>query len=171
MASFLKDLSFALGLLTSDQTPVADQYGWKDYIWRLRPVEQCVSPDAGMCMVIADRWDWKRDQHYTFEFEANAETNAIVVRLGLDNRDPTDRDNVCVVALFTDADDREMAIFYQNWTSLPGRSYKRDVPIQLHSRFSVGSIAKVAIGVKQCEQKNAADSSLFYSIRTMLEQR
>lgn len=171
MASFLKDLSLAIGLLTSDQAPIPDQYGWKDFVWRIRPIEHCMMPDAGMCKVITENWDWKRDQQYSFAVQGFPATNGLTIRLGLNNRDPEDRDDVCIVAIFTNANDKEVAIFYQNWASYPGRNYARDTPLQLAPKFPVGTITKVIIGVKQCDPKNAVDAQLFYSIRTMLDQR
>lgn len=171
MASFIKDLTLALGLLSSDQTPIANHYGWEAFVWRVRPVERCMAPGTGMCPVITENWNWQRDQYYTLAVQASPETNTLTVRLGLDNQDPQERDNVCVVAIFTDANDKEVAIFYQNWTGYPGKSYARNTPLQLAPQHPVGAITKVAIGVKSCEQKNKVDAGLFYSIRSILSQR
>lgn len=171
MASFLKELSVAISLLTSDHNPLADFYGWKDYVWRIRTIEHCDPQGGSMCDIVSDRWDWKRDQRYSFAMATDEARNGLTVRLGLDNRDPEDRDNVCVVAFFMNAEDKEVAVFYQNWVAFPGKAYRRDTPITLAPGKPVGSIRKVAVGVKPCEEKNTTDAKLFYTIRLMLDQR
>lgn len=169
VSSFLRDLSLAIGLLTSDQSPVPDADGFRGYTWRVPAIEHCQPIVSGKsCVAVQSRWDWKRDQRYELAFRIEPK-NRLVVSLALDNRDPTDKDSVCAVALFTDADDNEIAVFYQNWYSLPGRAYRREVPL-LPAR-DVTKIAKLAVGTRQCDPKAAADAKNFYRMRTALGQR
>jgi hypothetical protein len=170
MAFFLKELSIAIGLLTSDNAPVADADGWKNYVWRVRPIDQCIATDErGFCRIVDDRWDWKRDQRYSFSFRLDQATNGLTGHLRLDNSDPRDDDFVCIVAIFTDRNDKEVAVLYQNWHSLHGRTIERDVPVR--PSLPVASIVKVAVGSKQCDAHASPDAANFYRARTELKQR
>jgi hypothetical protein len=170
MTFFLKELSIAIGLLTSDNAPVANADGWANYVWRIRPVDQCIEKDArGFCHIVDDRWDWKRDQHYSFAFRIDPKANTLTGNLRLDNRDPADDDFVCMVAVFTDKNDNEVAILYQNWHSLHGRAIERDVPVR--PSLPLGSITNVAVGSKQCDVHASPDAANFYRTRLQLNQR
>ena len=167
---FLKKLSIAIGLFTSDASAVVDIDGWKDYVWRVRASDQCIQVDkSGFCQIADDRWDWKRDQRYTFSFLTDAKSNSLLAHLRLNNRDPSDDDYVCVVAIFTDKNDEQIAIFFQDWLSRHGRSLEKDLP--LHPSLPVSSIAKVAVGSKQCDLAGPSDAAIFEEIRLKLNQR
>lgn len=165
----LKELSIALGLLTSDQNPVAVADGWQDYVWRVRPAAACLSEKSGFCQIVRDRWDWKRNQHYEFAFATDAKTNTITSRITLRNEDPADSDQVCLVASFVDGGGKEMATVYVNWRSLAGRTVTRDAPIR--PVLPVSAIAAVAVGTKQCDVKAEADARNFSRLRRELGQR
>lgn len=170
MTFFLKELSIAIGLLTSENSPVGNADGWANYVWRVRPVEQCITTDKrGFCHIVDDRWDWKRDQHYSFAFRTDPKANTLTGNLRLDNRDLADDDFVCIVAVFTDKNDEEVAVLYQNWHSLHGRAIERDVPIR--PSLPVDSIVKVAVGSKQCDVHASPDAANFYRTRLQLNQR
>ena len=165
----LKQLSIALGLLTSDHSPVPDQDGWVNYVWRVHAAQQCLDVEDGFCEVVQDKWDWKRPQYYSFSFRSDPKTNSVTSRITLRNEDPEDDDQVCVVASFLNAAGQEVGIFYANWRALPGRSYTREAPIWLSS--DVSKIATVAVGTKQCDVKAKPDAQNFYRIRLALNQR
>jgi hypothetical protein len=165
----LKEVSIALGLLTSDYNPVADADGWKDYVWRVRPAGICLSIDSGFCKVVQDKWDWKRSQFYEFSYRTNEADKTVTARVTLRNDDPKDDDHVCIVASFQDETGEEIGIFYANWRSLPGRSYTRDVPLHLAGLET--DIATIAIGSKQCDPKAGTDAKNFMRVRTKLGQR
>lgn len=165
----LKQLSIALGLLTSDNAPVPNEDGWQNYVWRVHAAQQCLSVENGYCKLVDDKWDWKRPQYYSFSFRADPKTNSVSSRITLRNEDPEDDDQVCVVASFLDAAGAEVGILFVNWRALPGRSYTREAPIWLTT--DVSAIATVAVGTKQCDVKAMADAANFYRIRLELKQR
>lgn len=165
----LKQLSIALGLLTSDHAAVPNEDGWENYVWRIRAAQECLVVKDGFCELVEDKWDWKRPQYYTFSFRSDPQTNSVTSRITLRNEDPEDDDQVCVVASFLDASGEEVGIFYANWRALPGRSYSREAPIWLSS--DVRDIATVAVGTKQCDVKAKPDAQNFYRIRLELKQR
>lgn len=165
----LKELSIALGLLTSDHNPVAVADGWEGYVWRVRAATDCLSEENGFCQMVRDRWDWKRPQHYAFAFATDAKSNTITSRITLQNEDPTDSDQVCIVASFVDGRGQEVAVVYVNWRSLAGRSVTRDAPVR--PTVPVSSIAAVAVGTKQCDAKAEADARNFARLRRQLGQR
>jgi hypothetical protein len=167
--STLKQLSIALGLLTSDHAPVPDQDGWQNYVWRVQAAQQCLHVEDGFCEVVQDKWDWKRPQYYSFAFRPDPKTNSIMSRITLRNEDPHDDDQVCVVASFLNAAGQEVGIFFANWRALPGRSYTRAAPIWLST--DVSEIATVAVGTKQCDVKAMTDAQNFYRVRLELKQR
>lgn len=98
----LKELSIALGLLTSEHSAAVDVDGWQGYVWRVRDIEHCTSLNDEPCKLLEDRWDWKRPQTYQFSLQVDTENNTVVSRIGLMNDDSSDRDNVCIVAAFLD---------------------------------------------------------------------
>ncbi len=165
----LKQLSIAIGLLTSDHAAVPEQDGWKNYVWRVQPAQQCLTVENGYCDVVQDRWDWKRPQYYSFAFRSNPADNSVMSRITLRNEDPDDDDQVCFVASFLDAQGQEIGIFFANWRALPGRTYTREAPIWLST--DVRKIATVAVGSKQCDVKAMADAANFYRIRLAHNQR
>jgi hypothetical protein len=165
----LKQLSIALGLLTSDHAAVPDEDGWKNYVWRVHAAQECLSVENGYCKLVEDKWDWKRPQYYSFAFRTDPKTNSVTSRITLRNEDPDDDDQVCVVAGFLNAAGEEVGIFFVNWRALPGRSYTREAPIWLPT--DVRNIVTVAVGTKQCDVKAMADAENFYRIRLELKQR
>lgn len=165
----LKELSIALGLLTSDHSAAVDIDGWQGYVWRIREISQCRSLDEQPCTILQDRWDWKRPQFYNFSLQLDRKNNRIVSRIGLDNRDATDNDHVCIVAAFLDSRGEKIGILFINWLSLPGKQYSRDAPIQ--PLRPVAEITQVVIGSKQCDKAAANDARNFQRIRQMLSQR
>jgi hypothetical protein len=165
----LKELSVAIGLLTSDHAAVPEQDGWKNYVWRVQPAHQCLAVENGYCEIVQDRWDWKRPQYYSFAFRADPDTNEIASRITLRNEDPDDDDQVCFVASFLNAAGKEIGVFYANWRAMPGRTYTREAPIWLGTKVS--DIATVAVGSKQCDVKATADAQNFYRIRLEHNQR
>jgi hypothetical protein len=165
----LKELSIAIGLLTSDQNPVANADGWTDYVWRIRPTEKCLAITDGFCTLVKDSWDWKRPQYYEFALRMDEANGKITSRITLQNEDPTDDDQVCIVASFLDRSGVERGVLFVNWRSIHGRSYSREAPIQLATPLK--DIVTVAVGTKQCQLKALADSQNFYRKRTELKQR
>ena len=165
----LKELSIAIGLLTSDQNPVAEMDGWTNYVWRVRSSVECLTVDNGYCTIVRDSWDWKRPQFYEYAFKRDEATNTIVSRIALRNEDASDDDQVCVVASFLNAAGAELGLVFVNWRSLHGRSYTRDAPIKIAG--SVKDIATIAVGTKQCQLKELADTQNFYRKRLELKQR
>lgn len=165
----LKELSLALGLLTSDPNPTALVDGWVDYVWRVRDVQHCVLDEGGWCRIVSDRWDWKRPEFYDAVFRLDLAANTITTRVTLRNEDTGDADQVCIVVSYMDANDEMIGIFYSNWQSLPGRNYTREAPITPFR--SLADVAKVAIGSKQCDVHATADARNFYRIRQQLKQR
>lgn len=165
----LKQLSIALGLLTSDQSPVPNEDGWQNYVWRVHAAQECLHVEDGYCVLVQDKWDWKRPQYYSFSFRSDPKTNSVTSRITLKNEDTEDDDQVCVVASFLNAAGQEVGIFFANWRALPGRSYSREAPIWLST--DVKEIATVAVGTKQCDVKATADAQNFYRIRMELKQR
>ena len=162
----LKELSLALGLLSSDNNPVPDAGGWQSFVWRVAPIKRCLSVDhRGFCVAVRDKWDWKRDQHYEFGYRENAD-GSVVVRLRLDNRDPKDNDNVCIVALFVDGSGHELSFIYQNWPSRHGRPIDREIPTLTPLRLA--NVKQVIVGTKQCKIKNPEDSRPFQALRHRL---
>jgi len=170
MASFLKELTLALGLLTSDQSPVPNADGWQDYVWRIRDAGTCLATDArGLCHLVHDRWDWKREQWYDLSFGSDPKRNLLNLRLRIDNRDPSDQDRVCVVVLFIDDKDEEVAVYYSNWLSFPRRVIDRTTPLK--PARDISTIAKVAVGSKQCDGASPRDADLYMRTRYKLDQR
>nr|WP_316652514.1 hypothetical protein [uncultured Gellertiella sp.] len=169
MPTLLKQLSLALGLLTSDRTGLVHDDGWQNYVWRVRPASQCVRVETGYCQLVRDRWDWKRDQRYVFSIRTDLGANRMSVRLKLDNRDPADTDNVCVVALFLDDNNREVAVFYQDWQVAPKSVVERSVA--LSPSRPVASIARVALGSRQCDGGAPGDAANFARLQKRLKQR
>lgn len=170
MSNFLKELSISIGLLFSDHSPVADANGWKDYVWTIKSVNDCLGHDTrDLCIAVKGQWDWKRPQHFSYSYMFDQQQNVITSRLWLQNDDPADDDHVCVVAIFTNDKDQEVAVYYQNWLSLHGRAIERDVPI--HPEQPVANITKLAVGTKQCNGESPPDAKNFYRIRSLLNQR
>ncbi|MBB3392720.1 hypothetical protein FHT82_005509 [Rhizobium sp. BK275] len=165
----LKQLSIALGLLTSDHSPVPNEDGWQNYVWRVHAAQECLDVEDGYCVLVQDKWDWKRPQYYSFSFRLDPKTNSVTSRITLRNEDTEDDDQVCVVASFLNAAGQEVGIFFANWRALPGRSYSREAPIWLTT--DVKEIATVAVGTKQCDVRATADAENFYRIRMELKQR
>ncbi|WP_165225676.1 hypothetical protein [Affinirhizobium pseudoryzae] len=165
----LKELTVALGLLASEDDPALNADGWQNYVWRVRPADQCLSYQGSFCKLVVDRWDWKRPQRYEFSFSADGPTNTITSRVKLENQDPADTDQVCLVASFLDKSGNEIGILFVNWRSIAGRTYTRDAPIK--PLAPVSEIATVAVGTKQCEVKSVSDAENFYRIRYRLGQR
>jgi len=169
MEPLLKTLSIIMGLLGSDPPPAAAIDAWPDYVWRVRAADRCIRIDSrGFCDIVDDKWDWKREQHYSFSFLKEAASNSLTVHLRLDNRDPSDDDNVCVVALFTNSRGEPVAVFYRNWFAEHGRPIEAD--IALHPSLPIGSIASVAVGSKQCDAPSPDDAE-FEHARLQLNQR
>ena len=170
MASFLKELSLAIGLMSSDQSAVVKGEGWQGYVWRVRDVNHCIARDADdFCTLIRDRWDWKRDQRYSLSIRPDKPKNRLSVRLVLDNRDKTDDDNVCVAAVFYDRRGREIAISFENWHSMP-QDVMTGTDVLKPAR-KVGEIARVAIGSKQCTPEAGDDVALFRGLRARIGQK
>lgn len=165
----LKELSIALGLLSSDPYPAAQADGWEDYVWRVREVGHCVLDDSGFCPVVSDRWDWKRPEFYDASFRLDIATNTITTRISLRNQDPTDSDQVCIVVRYLNAEDESIGLFFANWRSLPNRSYTREAPIVPARKIQ--SVTKVAVGSKQCDVTAADETQNFMRIRRLLGQR
>ncbi|MDC9837286.1 hypothetical protein [Rhizobium binxianense] len=165
----LKQLSIALGLLTSDHSPVPNEDGWQNYVWRVQATQECIAIEGGYCVLVQDKWDWKRPQYYSFSFRSDPKTNSVTSRVTLRNEDTEDDDQVCVVASFLNAAGQEVGVFFANWRALPGRSYSREAPIWLTT--DVSEITTVAVGTKQCDVKATADAQNFYRIRLELKQR
>jgi len=165
----LKQLSIALGLLTSDHSPVPNEDGWQNYVWRVVAAQECLAVETGYCVLVQDKWDWKRPQYYRFSFRSDAKTNSVTSRVTLRNEDTKDDDQVCVVASFLNAAGQEVGVFFANWRALPGRSYSREAPIWLTT--DVSKITTIAVGTKQCDVKATADAQNFYRIRLELKQR
>ena len=162
----LKELSLALGLLSSDSNPVPDAGGWQNFVWRVTPINHCLSvDDRGFCVAIRDKWDWKRDQHYVFGYRENAD-GAVVGRLRLENRDAADNDHVCVVALFVDGEGHELSFIYQNWPSPHGRSIDREMPTL--TPLQLANVKAIVVGTKQCKIKNPDDNRPFQALRQRL---
>lgn len=165
----LKELSIALGLLTSDHSAAVDVDGWEGYVWRIREIDHCISISQEPCKLLTDRWDWKRPQFYDISLQTDPKNNIIVSRIGLKNDDPTDRDYVCIVAAFLDKQGEKIGITYVNWPSSPGKHYSRNVPIRPLRR--VEEITQVVIGSKQCDRAAARDAENFQRVRQSLKQR
>lgn len=170
MASLLKELSLAIGLLSSDDAQVALKEGWQGYVWRVRPVEHCAAPDErGFCTLLESRWDWKRDQHYVFAVKMDGEENRIETRVLIDNRDPDDDDHVCIAAVFYDREDREVAVDFRHIYSVPGQ--KTGGEAVLMPMRPLKEATRVAIGSKQCDAAAEEDAALFASVRDKLGQK
>ena len=165
----LKELSIAIGLLTSDQNPVANADGGTDYVWRVRPSTECLATSDGFCTLVRDSWDWKRPQYYEFAFKRDVANNAIISRIMLNNEDRSDDDQVCIVASFLDSAGTERGVLFVNWRSIHGRSYTRVAPVQLATPLK--DIATIAVGTKQCQLKQLADSQNFYRKKIEHKQR
>ena len=161
--AFLKELSIALGLLTSDNAAVADAGGWQNFVWRTAPMA-CKAPDEeGFCPVVSNRWDWNRPQTYHFAYRHDLSTSSIIARVRLENRDLTNSDNVCIVAVIADRDGRELAVFYANFRSLHGRTIERQFPI--FPPFPLALADQIAVGSKHCEKVNKTDNAAFREMR------
>lgn len=164
--SFLKELSVVIGLMGSDVNPVADAGGWKNFVWRVAPYDQCIEiDDRGFCIVVESKWDWKREQYYRFGFRLNPD-GMMIARLRLENKDVQDTDNVCVVALFVDGEGKEVGFIYQNWPSLKNRTIDRE--IRLVPAIDVAKVRSIAVGTKQCRKRNPEDSQAFRALRQRL---
>lgn len=165
----LKELSIALGLLTSEHSAAVDVDGWQGYVWRVRDIEHCTSLNDEPCKLLEDRWDWKRPQTYQFSLQVDTENNTVVSRIGLMNDDSSDRDNVCIVAAFLDKRGEKIGISFVNWPSPPGKHYSRSVPIRPFR--PVSEITQAVIGSKQCDRAAVTDAKNFQRIRQFLKQR
>lgn len=165
----LKELSIALGLLTSEHSAAVEVDGWQGYVWRTREISHCTLIQDQPCKVLEDRWDWKRPQFYDFSLQIDMQRNTVVSQIGLMNDDPDDRDNVCIVAAFLDKQGEKVGIVFINWPSSPRRHYTRSVPI---SPFRpVSEITQVVIGSKQCDRAATRDAINFQKVRQSLKQR
>ncbi|MBW6426170.1 hypothetical protein KX729_33010 [Rhizobium sp. XQZ8] len=165
----LKELSIALGLLSSDHNPAAEVDGWKNYVWRVRNIADCRPVQNGYCDIISDRWDWKRQQFYQIAYRADSVSSTITTRITLRNEDSSDDDQVCIVVSYFDAMGDEIGVFFANWRALPGRAYTREAPIIL-SR-PVSDVASLAAGSKQCDAKATIDAQNYYRMRLALKQK
>ncbi len=170
MVTLLKQISLAIGLLSSENATVALNEGWKGYVWRIKPVEQCLSVEKdGFCTLLRDRWDWKRDQRYQLAVRLNKAKNLVETRATLDNRDPDDDDNVCIAAVFYDRNGQEVAIDFQNIYAPPRKVTKGAA--RLKPGRPVSDIARVAIGSKQCDPSAADDQAIFAAVRGRIGQK
>lgn len=170
MPSLLKELSLAIGLLSSDNATVALKEGWKGYVWKIRPVAQCLAMQGDdYCKLHKGKWDWKRDERFRYAARFNTRGNRIDSRMTLDNRDPSDDDHVCIAAVYYDAKGVEVAVDFAVVYSLPRKVVEAGSSIR-PSR-PVSSIAQVAIGTKQCDPDSSRDRALFASIQQKLKQK
>lgn len=169
MASLLKELSLAIGLLSSDNATVALNEGWKGYVWKIRPIEQCVTSSARDCLIGKGKWDWKRDERFQLTARFDPARNRIDTRLLLDNRDPSDDDHVCVAAVFYDGKEREVAVSFTNLYA-PARR-KVESRTALSPSRPVSSIRMVAVGTKQCDPDASEDVALFGGLKAKLRQK
>lgn len=170
MASLLKELSLAIGLLSSDNATVALKEGWQGYVWKVRPVEQCLRAGKQQdCVIGKGKWDWKRDERFQLTARFDPAGNRIDLRLGLDNRDPSDDDHVCVAAVFYDGKEREVAVSFTNLHS-PARR-KVETRTALAPSRPVSSIRMVAVGTKQCDPDASDDMALFDGLKSKLRQK
>lgn len=168
MASLLKEFSLAIGLLTSDHAPVALKEGWTGYVWKIRSVEQCMGAAAD-CTLQRGKWDWKRDERYSYGARLNPVDNRIDTRIVLDNRDPSDADHVCVAAVYYDRSGVEVAVDFAVIYSLPRKVTEKAAT--LRPSRPVSTIDQVAIGTKQCDPDASADIALARSLQAGLKQK
>lgn len=165
----LKELSLALGLLTTEHSAAVDVDGWQGYVWRTAELRQCDSRKEQACVILRDQWDWKRQQFYEFAIQMDTAGNRVLSRIGLMNDDPSDRDYVCLVAAFLDEEAEKVGILFVNWPSSPGKHYSRMVPIR--PLRPVSQITQVVIGSKQCDRSASIDARNFQRVRQLLKQR
>lgn len=165
----LKELSLVLGLLGSDPFPTGDIDGWQGYVWRVREAAKCQSFDDGFCLLVQDRWDWKRPQFYDFSFKVESAANIIVSRITIRNEDLDDDDQVCLVASYMDIRGEEVGTLFLNWRALPGRAYTREARIK--PLRTINQIKTIAVGSKQCDVVAKKDVANYQRLRSRLGQR
>lgn len=168
MASLLKEFSLAIGLLSSDHASVALNEGWKGYVWKIRSVERCMGA-AAECTLQRGKWDWKRDERYSYGARLSPKDNRIDTHILLDNRDPSDDDHVCVAAIYYDKRGVEVAVDFAVVYSLPRKVTEKAAT--LRPSRPVSAIDKVAIGTKQCDPDASADIALSRSLKARLKQK
>lgn len=155
-------LSLALGLLGSDPSVNAGQ--WKDYVWKVAPVEACI---ARGCPPVVLKWDWKRPQ--TVELTIAPGRRGLVVTNRLVNNDPKDDDDVCVTLLMRDKGGRTIGVFHENRHSDARTDTKTTSEVRL-AKGVLGSIRSVALGTKQCRKGPGQDDGVYRRMKAAIGQ-
>ncbi|QRF54350.1 hypothetical protein D4A92_22800 (plasmid) [Rhizobium rosettiformans] len=154
MATALKELTIALGLLASNPSAIGPQLGLSGYVWHVADLAQCSGKRVSDCKLLTSKWDWKRPQFFTISLRSSERKGKLELGLYLDNQDLTDTDMVCI-----------MLIARTKSGAISGGEFVNLEVTNQHSRFEYVSIPvavnlvpdKLEIGSKQCDETYRQD--------------
>ena len=165
MASLLKELSLAIGLLSTNPSASGYAMGLRGYVWQIADMISCQVQSRTACLLISSRWDWKRPQFYSI-YRNNTIGNKINFQVELNNRDAHDTDVVCVFVILSDYQHRILSSHFSTVKILP-RS-RKTFDFDLYS--AKGDILRIEIGTKQCDENTAAEIATARRIEASIAQ-
>lgn len=156
MATALKQLTIALGLMASDPSAIGPKLGLSDYVWNIRQLGLCGSPHVAPCMLLSSKWDWKRPQSYRIFLLPPHLPDAMRLRVDLENQDRSDNDMVCLVLMAISQDGKPEGGLFVSYEVLSQHSLQDDVTLRIAKGRSP---ARLEIGSKQCDETHRRDEN------------
>lgn len=140
---------------------------WPGYAWQKIDIRKCAALDEVLaCPLYHQKWDWKRNQWVDITLALDLATGRATLAQRLTNRDPSDRDYVCITALVVDASDQNLVAHHQNWQVSPGEVVQKDF---VYASSALPSAAAVYIGGKQCREGAGQDDALYRHVMTSMD--
>lgn len=155
MATGLKELTIALGLLASDHSAIGPQLGLSGYVWHVVDLERCARHQVPDCNLLTSKWDWKRPQSYAVTLLSTKQKGRLELGLHLDNQDRSDSDMVCIMLITRTKNGKVSGGEFVNFEVASQHSRFEEVSISIASN-SVPN--RLEIGSKQCDETYEKDS-------------
>lgn len=154
MATALKQLTIALGLLASDPSALGPKLGLSGYVWNVRQLDLCSAAGGVPCLLLSSKWDWKRPQGYRVSMIQPAAPSALNLRVHLDNQDRSDRDIVCLLLIAVSKDGRPAGFRFVSYDLKSQHSLQDEFILPLaKGREAI----RLEIGSKQCDDSYVRD--------------
>lgn len=154
MATALKQLTIALGLLASDPSALGPKLGLSGYVWNVRQLDQCNGVGGVPCLLLSSKWDWKRPQGYRVSMIQPAAPGAVKLRVYLDNQDRSDRDIVCLLLIAVSNDGKPAGFRFVSYDLKSQHSLQDEFTLSLAEE---GEAIRLEIGSKQCDDTHVRD--------------
>jgi hypothetical protein len=154
MASALKELTLALGLLASDPSAIGPKLGLTGYVWHVADLARCGSSIEAECLLLSSKWDWKRPQAYTVSWLKGQSNKAILLGLYVDNQDRSDDDRVCFMLIAIAKSGEILGAEFLSYELFSRHSVRERATLSLvNSEMAV----RLEIGSKQCDETYRKD--------------